>query len=201
MNAAKERRSEGAAETQRRNSMSRLKTIDPSAATGKAKELLDAVKDKLGLVPNMTRVMATSPVVLESYLNFSGALAGGLLDAKTREELALLTAQEHGCDYCLSAHSAIGKMVGLKHEEILANRQGKGNNPKTTAALTFAKQVLDTKGQISEAELAAVRNEGFSDGGIAEIIVHVALNVFTNYFNIAAGVDIDFPKVSHSEVA
>jgi uncharacterized peroxidase-related enzyme len=149
----------------------------------------------------MTKVMATSPVVLESYLSFSGALAGGLLDTKTREELALLTAQENGCNYCLSAHTAIGKLVGLKNEEIAASRQGNGNNPKATAALTFAKQVLDAKGEIGEDELAAVRNAGFSDGEIAEIIAHVALNVFTNYFNIAADVDIDFPKVSHSQVA
>jgi uncharacterized peroxidase-related enzyme len=181
--------------------MSRLNTIEPSAATGKAKELLDAVKGKLGIVPNMTKVMANSPAVLESYLSFSGALAGGRLDAKTREELALLTAQENGCDYCLSAHTAIGKMVGLKNEEIVASRHGNGNNPKTTAALTFATQVLDAKGRINEAELAAVRDAGFSDGEIAEIIAHVALNVFTNYFNIATGVDIDFPKVSHAEVA
>ena len=181
--------------------MSRLQTIDPSAATGKAKELLDAVKGKLGIVPNMTKVMATSPAVLESYLGFSAALAGGLLDAKTREELALLTAQENGCDYCLSAHTAIGKMVGLTAEEIIASRHGNGVNPKTTAALTFAKHVLDTKGQISEAEVTDVRNAGLSDGEIAEVIAHVALNVFTNYFNIATDVDIDFPKVSHAEVA
>ena len=181
--------------------MSRLQTIDPSAATGKAKELLDAVKGKLGIVPNMTKVMATSPAVLESYLGFSAALAGGLLDAKTREELALLTAQENGCDYCLSAHTAIGKMVGLTAEEIIASRHGNGFNPKTTAALTFAKHVLDTKGQISEAEVTDVRNAGLSDGEIAEVIAHVALNVFTNYFNIATDVDIDFPQVSHAEVA
>lgn len=181
--------------------MSRLKTIDPAAATGKAKELLDAVKGKLGMVPNMIKVMATSPTVLESYLGFSDALAHGLLDAQTREELALLTAQENGCDYCLSAHSAIGKMVGLKAEELVASRQGNGNTPKATAALAFAKAVLSTKGQIREDEIAAVRAAGFSDGEIAEIIAHVALNVFTNYFNIAAGVDIDFPKVSHSVVA
>lgn len=181
--------------------MSRLQTIDPSTATGKAKELLDAVKGKLGMVPNMTKVMATSPVVLESYLSFSGALAGGLLDSKTREELALLTAQENGCDYCLSAHTAIGKMVGLSNEEIAASRQGNGINAKATAALTFAKHVLNTKGQIDKAELAEARNAGLSDGEIAEIIAHVALNVFTNYFNIAADVDIDFPKVSHSHAA
>src|SRR3978361_95611 len=102
--------------------MSRLHAVDPSTATGKAKELLDAVKGKLGIVPNMTRVMAASPVVLESYLAFSGALSGGLLDAKTREQLALLTAQENHCDYCLSAHTAIGKMVGLNDGEIVASR-------------------------------------------------------------------------------
>ena len=181
--------------------MSRLQTIDPSTATGKAKDLLDAVKGKLGLVPNMTKVMAASPAVLEAYLGFSGALAGGLLDAKTREQLALLTAQQNHCDYCLSAHTAIGKMVGLKQEQIVASREGEGIHPKTTAALAFAKQILDTKGQVSEADLDAVRGAGFSEGEIAEIIAHVALNVFTNYFNVAADVDIDFPRVSYSELA
>jgi alkylhydroperoxidase family enzyme len=88
-------------------------------------------------------------------------------------------------------------MVGLKAEEIVASRQGNGNTPKVTAALAFAKAVLSTKGQIREDELTAVRAAGFSDGEIAEIIAHVALNVF----NIAAGVNIDFPKVSHTEVA
>lgn len=181
--------------------MSRLQPVDPSTATGKAKDLLDAVKGKLGIVPNMTRVMAYSPAVLESYLSFSGALSGGLLDAKTREQLALVTAQENHCNYCLSAHSAIGKMVGLKHDEIIASRKGDGSSPKTTAALTFAKRVLDTKGQVTEADLTAVHDAGFSEGEIAEIIAHVALNVFTNYFNIATNVDIDFPKVSYDVVA
>jgi uncharacterized peroxidase-related enzyme len=180
--------------------MSRLHVVDSSTAQGKAKELLDAVKAKLGLVPEMTRVMANSPAVLESYLGFSGALAGGLLDAKLREQIALLTAQQNQCDYCLSAHTAIGKMVGLNHEQIVASREGTGNNLKATAALTFAKRVLDGKGQVSESDLAAVHAAGFSDGEVGEIIAHVALNIFTNYFNIAADVDIDFPKVSHSEI-
>jgi uncharacterized peroxidase-related enzyme len=181
--------------------MSRLQPVDPSTATGKTRELLDAVKGKLGMVPNMTRVMAASPVVLESYLGFSGALASGLLDARTREQIALLTAQENHCGYCLSAHTAIGKMVGLNHDQIIASRKGDGSSTKTTAALTFAKRVLETKGQVSEADLAAVRDAGFSEGAIAEIIAHVALNVFTNYFNVAADVDIDFPKVSYTELA
>ena len=181
--------------------MSRLHSVNPSNVTGKGKDLLDVVKGKLGIVPNMTRVMAASPVVLEAYPGFSGALAGGLLDAKTSEELALLTAQENHCNYCLSAHTAIGKIIGLNHDEIVASREGNGTSPKTTAALAFAKRVLDTKGEISEADLATARSAGFSEREIAEIIAHVALNVFTNYFNVATDVDIDFPKVSYTEIA
>lgn len=181
--------------------MSRLKAIDPSTTTGKTKSLLDGVKGKLGMVPNMMQVMANSPVVLESYLSFSGGLAHGQLDAGTREELAVLIAQQNSCDYCLSAHTALGKMAGLDDDVLIASRKGNGNSPKATAALTFARRVLNRKGQVGDADLAAVRSAGFSDGEIAEIIAHVALNVFTNYFNIATGVDIDFPKVSHVEFA
>ena len=91
--------------------------------------------------------------------------------------------------------------VGLTLEQTVASREGDGGNERATAALTFAKRVLEGKGQIDEADLAAVRAAGFSDGEIAEIIAHVALNVFTNYFNIAAQVDIDFPRVTYSTFA
>lgn len=181
--------------------MSRFQSFDSTTATGKSQDLLKAVKAKLGRDLAMTGVMANSPAVLEGYLNFSGALAGGQLSAKLREQIALVTAQENHCNYCLSAHSAIGQMVGLSHEQIVASREAKGQDDKTTAALKFAKQVLDSKGQVSESDLEAARTAGFSDGEIAEIIANVALNVFTNYFNIATDVDIDFPKVSYSEVA
>jgi uncharacterized peroxidase-related enzyme len=181
--------------------MSRLQVVDPSIATGKAKDLLDAVKAKLGIVPNMTKVMANSPQVLEAYLGFRGALAEGHLDAKIREQLALATAQQNHCDYCLSAHTTIGKMVGLSPGQIRESREGKAENPKAAAALVFATLVLDGRGQVSESDLAAVRAAGFSDGEIAEIIAHVALNIFTHYFNIATDVAIDFPKVSHTEIA
>ena len=180
--------------------MPRIQLVDPYAATGNAKELLDAVKAKLGIVPNMTKGMANSPAVLEAYLGFSGALAKGSLDAKVREQLALVTAHQNHCDYCLSAHTAIGKMVGLKPEQIAASREGKGSSEQATAALMFAKRILDAKGQIGESDIAAVRSAGFSDGQIVEIIAHVALNVFTNYFNVAAEVEIDFPRVSYTEL-
>ena len=181
--------------------MSRLQTINPSTATGKSKDLLDAVKAKLGRAPNMTKVMANSPAVLGAYLGFSGALAEGQLDSKIGEQIALVIAQENQCDYCLSAHSAIGALVGLTQGQIAASRKGDGSGEKATAALTFAKRVLDARGHVAEPDLAAVRAAGFSDGEIAEIIAHVALNVFTNYFNVATEPDIDFPKVHYAKAA
>lgn len=180
--------------------MSRLNVIEPSSASGKAKELLNAVQSSLGLVPNMTKVMANSPAVLEGYVAFSGALGKGSLDAQIREQIALVTAQTNHCDYCLSAHTAIGKLAGLNDQQTVACRLGNGTSDRATAALTFASQVLDRKGQVGDENLRAVRKAGFSDGEIAEIIANVALNVLTNYFNTAAAVDIDFPKVSFAKM-
>jgi uncharacterized peroxidase-related enzyme len=181
--------------------MSRLKAIEPKSASGKTKELLDAVNGKFGMVPNTFRVMANSPAVLEGFLAFNGALGTGTLDPQIREQIALLTAQANHCDYCLSAHTAIGKLVGLKEQEIIGSREGRGSTTRATAALTFAKQVLNAKGQVSDENVRVVRKAGFSDGAVAEIIAHVAINVFTNYFNNATQVDIDFPKVSSTKAA
>ena len=108
--------------------MARFNQIAPEIATGKVKELLDAVKGKLGFVPNLTRVMANAPAVLEGYLGLSGALGKGNLSAKTREQIALAVGQANECDYCLAAHSAIGKMVGLSPDQIRDSRRGTGVN-------------------------------------------------------------------------
>lgn len=176
--------------------MTRITTIDPKTATGKSKELLDAVHSKLGMTPNMTRVMASSPAVLEAYLAFSGALSGGALDAQLREQLALVVAQENGCEYCLSAHTAIGKMTGLRIDEIEASRRGLSTDAKRAAALDFARSVVIEAGAVKDEDVERVRSAGYSDGEIAEIVAAVALNVFTNYINIVAGTVIDFPKVA-----
>jgi uncharacterized peroxidase-related enzyme len=173
---------------------SRINQIAPESATGKAQELLDAVKGKLGLVPNMTRAMANSPAVLEGYLQLSGALGKGKLSAKTREQLALAVGQANGCDYCLAAHSTIGKMVGLTADQIRDSRLGTAVDSKTDALIRFARQVVETRGAVSDGDISAVREAGFDDGAIAEVVANVALSVFTNYFNSVAATDIDFPK-------
>ena len=174
--------------------MSRLHQIAHESATGKAKELLDAVKGKLGLVPNMTRAMANAPAALNGYLQLSGALSHGALPAKIREQIALSVAEANGCDYCLAAHTAIGKMAGLTADQIRDSRHGTAVDPKADALIRFARTVVDTKGRVSGADLQTVRAAGYDDGAIAEVVAHVALNVFTNYFNHVADTDIDFPK-------
>jgi uncharacterized peroxidase-related enzyme len=176
--------------------MARLPTVDPGNSTGKAHDLLAAVQKKLGLVPNMTRVMANSPAVLEAYIGFSGALDGASLDAKTRERLALGTAEANQCEYCLSAHSTIGKLVGLNESELFASRRGQSSDSKATAALQLSRQVIDKRGSVSEADVNSARKGGLTDGEIAEVVALTALNIFTNYFNTAFQVDVDFPRVS-----
>ena len=142
--------------------MSCIHQINPDSAAGKARELLDAVKGKLGLVPNITRAMANSPAVLEGYLGLSGALGKGSLSAKNREQIALAVGQANQCDYCLAAHSAIGKMVGLTPDQILDSRRGTAIDPKADAVIRFARKLVDERGRVSDADVAEVRA---CDGG------------------------------------
>ncbi|MDX2149033.1 MAG: carboxymuconolactone decarboxylase family protein [Planctomycetota bacterium] len=175
--------------------MGRLPLQNPTTATGNVKAIFDGLQKALGVVPNMTRAMATSPSVLQGYAQFSGALAGGSLAPGLREQIAILTAEENSCSYCLSAHSVIGAKVGLSQNRISGARHGEGGDARSTAGLKFARAVLTSKGGVSDADFQAVRAAGFSDAEVAEIIAHVALNVLTNYFNRAAAVEIDFPVV------
>lgn len=175
--------------------MQRITPINVETAHGRAKELLDAVKGKLGIVPNMTRAMAVSPAVLEAYLGFIGALGQGVLPGRIREQLALDVGQANDCEYCVSAHSVLGKGAGLSEREVLDSRRGTSADPRADALLRFARTVLEKKGMIADADIAAVRKAGFGDAEIAEVVAHVGLNVFTNYFNQVACTDLDFPRV------
>lgn len=183
--------------------MQRIKALDVSAAPADSKFLLEAVQKKLGMVPNLFKTFAHSPAVLKFYLGQGEALATGVLPAALREQIALVTAGANQCDYCASAHTLMGKGAGVEAKEATANLQGQSSNAKTQAALTFAKTIIDQKGRVTANQLQAVRTAGFGEAEIVEIIAHVSMNIFTNYFNHIAETVIDFPVVSteHTKAA
>jgi uncharacterized peroxidase-related enzyme len=181
--------------------MSRLPVIQTEAADRRGRELLEAVQAKLKITPNMTRVMANSPAVLEGYLGLSGALAAGSLPPQLRERIALAVGEQNGCQYCVSAHTAIGKLTGLADKEIEEAREARSQSAKDQMALEFTRILVAKHGRMTDADFERLQKAGFSAGEIAEIIAHTALNIFTNYFNTAADVDVDFPKVALRRVA
>lgn len=183
--------------------MSRIPTpATIEAAPAGAQPLLEAVKKQLGSVPNLFRLTATSPAALEGFLGLSGALGKGALNGATRERIALAVAQINGCGYCLAAHTYLGKNVAkLGDAEIAANRAGTSADAKADVAVRFAVKITNERGAVSEADLAAVRNAGYSDAEIVEIVAHVALNTLTNYLNEVFKTDVDFPAVPVSRAA
>ena len=183
--------------------MSRVSTpADIAAAPAAAQPLLEAVKKQLGVVPNMFRLISTSPQTLEGFLGIGAALGKGALPAATRERIALAVAEINGCSYCLSAHTYLGRnLAKLDDAEITANRSGASNDPKADAAVRFAAKLVRERGQVGEADLSAVKLTGYSDAQVLEIILHVALNPFTNYVNEALKTEIDFPRVDARKAA
>lgn len=175
--------------------MYRIHQTDPATASGKADQLFTAVKGKLGFVPNLMRVLGNSPAALEGYLSFSGALAGGVLAPKLREQIALAVAEINGCGYCLSAHTLLGGKAGLGAEDILSARKSAATDGKSDAALKLARAVTLQRGMIADADLQAARAASLSDAEIIEVVQHVALNILTNYTNNVAQTVIDFPEV------
>lgn len=171
--------------------------INPVTTTDAATQAtLDAVKAKIGMVPNLYATFAQAPAVLTGFLGLGDALAKGSLSAAQREIVALATAQTNGCHYCVSAHTLLGKGAGLSADAIRDARQGKGANAIDNAIAALAVSLVEARGSISDADLAAARLAGLNDGLIVEVIAHVAYNTLTNFTNNVAQTAIDFPVVS-----
>lgn len=181
--------------------MPRIKALNKSEAPDRAQPLLDSVEKKLGRVPNLMRTMAHSPATLESYLGFSAAVSKGSLTAKLREQIALVVGESNNCDYCVAAHSALGRLAGLSNEEITDSRRGNSPDSKTEAALAFARKIVKERGFVSDEDVTSLRSAGYDDGAITEIVANVALNIFTNYFNHVTQAEIDFPKAGALEAS
>ena len=173
----------------------RLTLIDPDRASGPQKELLDAVRANLGMVPNLTRALANAPAALKGYLDLSVALSGGSLSARQREQIALAVAEVNACGYCLSAHTLIGAKLGLEERQVLDARRGTADDERTAALLKVTQRLVLERGHLKDAELRAARAAGITDAELTETIALVALNLFTNYLNHVADTPIDFPEV------
>ena len=164
-------------------------------------ELLEAVNKQLGVVPNLFRLVSNSPAALSGYLALSGALGKGSLPVELSERIALAVAQVNECDYCLSAHTFLGKSVAkLDDTEIINSRRGFSNDPKADAAVRFATKVARERGRVLDSDLRLVREAGYNEAEIVEVVQHVALNIWTNYINIIADTEVDFPIVKANDL-
>lgn len=178
--------------------MKKIKAISPEQASDAAKATLEMVNKKLGRVPNMYQVMANSPAVLEAYVKFNGALSGGTLGSKMAELIALAAAEHNSCSYCLSAHSFLGAKAGLSDQQMSEGRVFHSQDGKMKAGLLFAKKILETPKEISSNDIEPLRNAGYSDGDILEIVVNVVRNIFSNYVNIISETEVDWPVIVKS---
>lgn len=176
--------------------MSRIAAIHLENAPTTVKALLEGVQKGLGMTPNLFRVAAQSPSALEALVGFFGAVGKGSFDARTREAIALVVSEQNGCDYCLSAHTALGKGAGLDERAIADARVGKSDDRRRAALLSLARAIVDNRGRVGGA-LDEARRAGSSDAELVELLANVALTIFTNYLNEFAGTDIDFPVVRH----
>lgn len=176
--------------------MSRINIVTKYTADSEQQALLDAIKGKFGMVPNFLAILAQSPDALKAFLGLHEIAESGSLDPQTRERIALVVAQGNACEYCVSAHTAIGRKAGLTGSEIAANRAGTSQDAKAAAAVAFASALNSNLGEVTQAEFDAVREAGYGDAEIVEIITHVGMNILTNLIGKASRVDIDFPKVS-----
>ncbi|MFG0258472.1 MAG: carboxymuconolactone decarboxylase family protein [Phycisphaerales bacterium JB043] len=179
--------------------MPRIQPLTKDSAPQASIELLEAVEKKLGKVPNLLGTMANAPAALQAYLSLSQILDSSSLSPHLRESVALAIATQSGCGYCGSAHSAIGKMVGLESDQIESALRASSNDPKTQAAINLALSIVRDRGWVSDDDFNAARNDGLTDAEIAEIIPLTLFNLYTNYFNHIAETEIDFPVVELPE--
>lgn len=175
--------------------MSHLHPIDPATTDGRRRELLDDINGAFGVTPAMFRVVAHSTAALESMWGSFGALGTGVIPAQLGEQIAVAVADRNRCDYCLAAHTALGRKAGATAAEMAEAQAGRSEDPRTAAILGFALQLVEDRGAVSAEDVSTLRAHGVTDEEIVEIVAHVALNLFTNYVNVALGTPVDFPTV------
>ena len=175
--------------------MSRV-NIQTHLVPAASQSLLAQIQQAFGATPNMFKAVANSPAALQSMWSAFGALGNGTLGAKLGEQVAVAIANRNRCEYCLAAHTALGLKAGASSAEMSAAQLGQSGDARTATALAFALKIVDQRAQITDADIASLREADFDDEQIVELMAHVALNLFTNYINVALGIPVDFPKIA-----
>ncbi|MEV4299260.1 carboxymuconolactone decarboxylase family protein [Microbispora rosea] len=176
--------------------MSRLNVPSPDDVPDEVKGILGNVGAQFGFVPNMFATLASNPTVLDVVMTLQGTLSR-VLDAKTRHTIALAVSQANGCDYCLAVHTYVSsELGGMSSDDIHLARAGSSIDPKRAAVARFAQRLMQSRGQVSDADLAAVRGAGYTDPQILAIVTVAVQVLLTNFINNVNQTDIDIPAVS-----
>ena len=173
--------------------MQRINPIQIDSTDAATRQLLESVAAKMGKVPNLISTMAHSVPATNAYLGFSQSLSKGSLSPRLREKISLAVGQANDCNYCVAAHTALGQRLGMSESETRDARLALADDEKERAALVFSQAIINQKGSISDDDMAYVREAGYTDGEVVEIVANVAINIFTNYFNHIANTEVDFP--------
>ncbi len=181
--------------------MSYIPLIDPATTTEAHSQIFSQIKGAFGTIPNMFKAIGQSSAALASMWTSFVALGKGHINSQLGEQLAVFIANMNRCEYCLAAHSLLGQNAGLSAEQIKAAQAGRSDDARTQAALDFAAKIVTQRAQLSAQDVVQVKQAGFSDAEVAELVAHVALNIFTNYTNVALDVPVDFPQVQLIQAA
>lgn len=173
--------------------MSRLNVVTPAQAAGQTKALYEAITRAVGGVPNIYQGVGNSPAALEGVLQLGEALKKGQLSIAESEAIRLTVSEAYGCDYCLAAHTFLGRKAGLSNTELIQIRRGTVQDPRLGALVAFVRAALDPEARVSDDDLARLRSAGFDDARVAETLLVIAQTVFTNLFNRVHKTPLDFP--------
>ena len=174
--------------------MPRIEPIEIDAATGKAAELLGQLASRGGKPGPMTRTMANAPVVLRGYLDLNRAVKRSHIDRRIAERINLAVHEWPGCAYCLAAHTRAARELGLSDIDIELARQGTATDPKVAALVAYGQQLVAAPAEVSDHQIAELRDHGYSTEQIAEVVALVALQQLTGTFNLVAGIKPEVPS-------
>lgn len=175
--------------------MPRLNVVRPQDAQGEVKKIYDAIKSSFGMIPNLFKGFANSPITLQAYLSLMKLVDQGTLSEQETEVVRLTVSQVNDCNYCLAAHTMTGKMSGLSEDEILKIRKGEPSDSKHAALAAFTRKILATNGYVGDDDIAAFRAAGYSDEHIGEVVTIISQKTLSNLFNHINDTELDFPAV------